>query len=285
MKTILILSLLFLRQLHGETLLSRIDIDKKVQDTLLASGSYDSDLSWITNANRPMVFQSLLDKIDKIKNQYPAETTTYEEDALVRIGHEETTKRLVETLANPHRTRRCIYTATEIIIPYAIWWVYNGSTENPNKPGWDVIRNSVRENAMWVIVGNISIGKNFPQATRQWAEKLAVGPYDKMGSDACVALVKSWWEHNQTAILEKRYADATWLPLYKGKPAVLDEAEIAEREMDKQRGKFPWFAIGATYGETIKSNLWHWLGLGTLVCLAMWRLLCWNLTRKKARFH
>jgi hypothetical protein len=282
MRLLSILLLFFIGEAKADSIIDLESIERMVEVTLLLPSSSKSDISWITDENRTIVFQIILDKIEKSKKENAGRIYESHEDALVRIGHEETTKRLVETLANPFRTRDCLYPATEIIIPFAMWWVYHGSKEDPNQPGWDVIRYPVRVNAVGVVLNNIARSKKFPEATKKWVRSLDLGTPQKINNDAFVGLVTSWWEHNQTAILEKRYADASWLPLYKGRPALMNEAEIAERKMDKQRGKFPWFATGATYAETAKANPWHWLGLGALVCLAVWSIFRWKSPRKQS---
>jgi hypothetical protein len=281
MKSILIFSLLFLGQVFGNAITAPAEIEKKVQETLLASGSFDSDLSWITDSNRSLVFEFLVNRVQNPGTVSPAAIKTHAEDALVRIGHEETTKRLVETLSNPNLTRSCLYSATEIIVPHAMWWVYHGSKEDPNSPnGYCMYRYPIRVNAIGVVISNIGISKKFPEATRKWVNSLDVGTSQKMNTDAFVGLITSWWEHNQTAILEKRYADATWIPLYKGRPASMNEAELAEREMDKQRQHFPWFATGATFAETAKANPWHWVGLAVLVIAAVAGFCRWLSLKK-----
>jgi hypothetical protein len=35
-------------------------------------------------------------------------------------------------------------------------------------------------------------------------------------------LFQQWWEHNKEAVLAERFSEATWLPMYKGKPDMFD---------------------------------------------------------------
>jgi hypothetical protein len=279
---ILLLAILLMDSAKGLTL-TISEVHAKVETTLLAPGSDESDISWITDGNRELVFDDLL---RRKREQNSSDKIIA---ALARVGHEKTLKMLADDLKTPKGYDRGLLAAPENAIPHIMFLVYDGTTDDPNitSPG-DVVLEPVRKTAISRMLGRVTKSKKFPSNTRSWAKKMSELLWvDMIGAqtyknEKYVGLITGWWEHNQTAILEKRYADATWLPLYKGRLAVMDEAEIAERKMDRQRGKFPWFATGATFAETARANPWHWLGLGALVGLALWRILRWKSARKQS---
>jgi hypothetical protein len=73
---------------------------------------------------------------------------------------------------------------------------------------------SVRDRAVGDALGRI-MGRQFPAATREWAERVAIvantAPQNT-GYVIAAAQFKAWWEHNKEAVLAKDYAKATWLP-------------------------------------------------------------------------
>lgn len=281
MKYILFVFLVCSANLNAQSTSLDVDIQSKVEETLLSTRAYNSDLSWITDENRHLVFEELFRRRDKSDDDRSVTA------ALARVGHEDTLKMLAEELKDPSRFRPDIMYAPENAIPYLMPLVYTGSLEDPNlkNPGC-IVANPVRQTAMSTVMGNIRRSNKFPVATREWAERMRystsylVGMTRNYQTDEYRDLITSWWEHNQTAIVEKRYEDATWLPRYNGRLAVLDEEDRALRKMDEQRSRFPWFATGATFAETAKANPWHWVGLGVLV-IAVVAGLCRSLSGKK----
>jgi hypothetical protein len=277
---IFLIAILLMNSVRGLPL-TLSEINAKVETTLLAPESYESDISWITDENRELVFDDLL------RRKREQNTRDKIIAALARVGHEKTLEMLAEDLKIPKGYDRGLLAAPENAIPHIMILVYEGSTDDPNitSPG-DVILEPVRKTAISRVLGRITKSKKLPPDTRLWAKRMSELLWvDMIGTqtyknEKFVCLVTSWWEHNQTAILEKRYSEATWLPLYKGRPAVMDEAELVKREMDKQREHFPWFTTGATFAETAKANPWHWVGLGVFLIAAVAGFCRW-LSRKK----
>lgn len=193
------------------------EINRKIEETLLASGSYGSDLSWITDGNRTQVIQNLLERYNHPEINSPG----YIKVALVRAGHWDTILGLIEDLKTPAKNKDALMYADERIIPYLMPLVYNGSTADPNphNPGDDVFFMPVRHSAISHVLGRIVNCEAFPAKTRKWAKDLRANQNGHNYKDeAWVGLITSWWEHNQDAIREKRYKDATWLPSYRGVP-------------------------------------------------------------------
>lgn len=214
MKTISIALILCFAHVSAESIMDPAEIDLKIEETLLPSrGGHGSDISWINDENRQLVIEGLQQKAND------PDAAPYVKTALVRAGHWETILGLIDDLKDPGKETESLMYANEEIIPYLMPLVYTGSTIASNLPGSDVIRNSPRANAVGTLLGKIRKCEGFPQKTRKWAEEMsnnnrAFGYLD----EAWVSLLTSWWEHNQEAILEKRYKDAKWLPTYKGVP-------------------------------------------------------------------
>ena len=215
MKTMLITLLLCITHVNAELITDAVVINQKIEETLLSSGASGRDISWITSENRSLVINNLLEKYSH-PELYSLE---YIREALVRAGHWDTILGLIENLKDPKKDTTSLRYANEEIIPYLMPLVYTGSTSAENSSGSDVIRRSPRSNAIYDVLGKIWQCEEFPQKTQKWAKDMSSnnrsnGPTD----EAWVGLITSWWEHNQDAILEKRYKDATWLPTYKGVP-------------------------------------------------------------------
>ena len=253
----------------GKSMAEWDDIDKKIWETLQKPHPDETDQTWLTPEMRMIVIDKMLKEAE---NQSFSNSSNRDqaEKVLVMLGHEETVRRLVEKMKNPKARLGALSEATEIALPYLMPMVYSGSTEDPNEygtPGWDVILLPVRDRAIGSVLGCIRDGRNFPAETRQWGKRMA-NMESKYWDGRFISLITSWWEHNQTAILEKRYADATWLPRYKGRPSVLDREEIQERRADEERKHFPWVSGGGPVIATIRSQPWLFISMGVVAALA-----------------
>jgi hypothetical protein len=199
------------------------ELDRKISSGIKSARSGEQDLSWITEELRPIVIDRLLEKLND-------ERWPFAEEKLIIIGHKETMQRLADKLrANPAASKVLAMEFNEELITYLMPLVYTGSKEVPPNDG-DVIIGSVQQMAFNFVMANIQISTKFPEETREWATKL-----NRAEGEKSINLLKQWWEQNQTAILEKRYADATWLPRYKGKPVTYSMAEMRERKADEER--------------------------------------------------
>ncbi len=280
MKTLLILSLIFTAASYGESNPKLDEIDKKIRDTLLSPAPHDSDITWITEEVRPIVISKLLQRVN---NPYEGRNV---EEALVKSGHLETIQKLIEELKQGNHRSDALSFASEIAIPYLMPIVYTGSTEQRKMlPGEDIMFMPVRDRAIGHVLGKIMKSNNFPLESRKWAEEMGFHGI-KYKDEKYVALVTSWWENNQTAILEERYADATWLPRYKSKPITFNPREAASRkayeenERITRRTKRP----GGDDSETISNattpynwQLWSIIAvIASLLGISIFRKLAWK---------
>jgi hypothetical protein len=238
------------------------DLNRKIWKGIKRTSENDYDLSWITEEIRPAVIERFI----RWSKDDDSVTRRAGDKFLVILGHPETIQRFVNELrTNPYKGRE-LGDLTEEGIPYIIPLVYHGSPQKPPLDG-DVVVDSIRTNAVGCLVGAIARSKKFPQETKLWATQLAGKIRDVSGdeelkehmklvtdpkqrehgearileivgnrnrSEKCYELLIQWWENNQTAIIEKRYADATWLPRYKGKPTTYSPEEMAERKADRE---------------------------------------------------
>lgn len=191
--------------------MTQTELDQRIETTFFSANSRRSDLTWITDENRPLV-------VKLIHNRPDDPYGPYIKGALARAGHWETILSLVQDINDPLKDISPLMYADEKIIPYLMPIVYNGSTENPNikYPG-DVILRPAKATAIGCVLGIISKSERFPPKTRKWADALSRNG-NKYRNEEWVALITSWWEQNRKAIEEERYKDATWVPTYKGRP-------------------------------------------------------------------
>jgi hypothetical protein len=198
------------------------ELNRKIWKGIKSPSDEDHDLSWLTEDIRPAVIERLL-RFTKDSDSSIRRTGNRH---LVTLGHPETIQRIVNELrTNPYKGDELSY-LTEEGIPYIMPLVYHGSMLKPPLEG-DVMVNSIRSSATAYLMRAIMYSKKLPLKTRDWVLTIGKGDEEK-----CYELLIQWWEKNQIAIIEKRYADATWLPMYKGKPATYSPEETAERKAD-----------------------------------------------------
>jgi hypothetical protein len=209
------------------------ELDLKIRERITVHVKDEVDQSWLTGDIKPLVIEKLLKMRSKPDPRYKMTA----EGQLLAIGHIPTIESLVEEMQQPGNLHSNIEMfAREESIKYLMPLVYNGSTSLRTE-GRDVtldIDRSVRSRAAVTVLKVIRVRKSFPVETRKWAEELHEDLFSK-DIEKRLDLLKQWWEYNQTAILEKRYADATWLPRYKGKPITYSPEEMAEGKADEER--------------------------------------------------
>jgi hypothetical protein len=198
------------------------EIDLKIYQTLGARYQ-GQDQSWLTDELRPLVIEKILKRREKSSKAFK----NVSDEQLVSIGHIETIQRMVEESQTDRNNHVLIDSATEAAIPYLMPIVYTGSTEIPKATG-DIGYSSIRDYFVLATLRAIMRSNFLPEETKAWEKKIR---YNSKRVD----LLKQWWENNQTAIIEKRYSDATWLPRYKGRVAIYDATEMAERKADEER--------------------------------------------------
>ncbi len=87
---------------------------------------------------------------------------------------------------------------------------------------WPGFKQSRRRIALTYLLDTVGIneGGSFPVPATQWAGHLHYN-IQKIPEDTHIDwLFKQWWEHNKEAILAEKFSEATWVPMYKGKPDV-----------------------------------------------------------------
>ncbi|MGL4400321.1 MAG: hypothetical protein ACRCXD_10665 [Luteolibacter sp.] len=219
MKATFILLLLCSAILSAESMMDSASIDQKIKETLfpsdeemLSPGSFlslDYDTSWITDDIRPIVIQKLRVRYENSGLNSP----DFLEKVLVRAGDWDSTLRMIENIKDPRKDTAALLYASEEIIPFLIPLICNhhkgdlgaGSSDH------DTMQLEVRRKAIEYFMLHLSDSKRFPLETSIWAgEGFASDTLEN--SEASAAGIANWWKHNQTAILEKRYQDAKWLP-------------------------------------------------------------------------
>lgn len=189
-----------------------------------------NDWSWVTAEIEPIVIEKLLKRA-----QDPSLSALGHEEAmnsLVKIGHGETLQRLVDEY-DPTTSRNPLDWADERALPYLIPKLKSASTEVPPMTS-DIYYHSTLETFYFMVVRIIQKSPAFPPETKEWATAMENNNY-KQGREQRVKLLEQWWKENQSAILEKRYGDATWLPRKKGKPYYLSNEEYLTEQADQQQ--------------------------------------------------
>lgn len=211
------------------------DLDKKIWLTLGAPNRDKKDTSWVTPELRPVVIQRLLDMSNEDENGSGKKDA---EEMLLTLEHTETLQRIVADLQEKPFGYYSFAGVKASAIPHIMPLVYHGSSAPPvgEELEREVVYLPTREYAMNVVLEMVIRTLEFPEETRKWADNVFSSPFNA-SVDRRADLVIQWWERNQTAIIEKRYAEATWLPRYKGKPSTLDRHELAETAEDEERAR------------------------------------------------
>ena len=136
------------------------------------------------------------------------------DEALLRTGDEETILRLMDQY---HRGEghgeSVLMAANEKALRFLIEDVRSGS-EELRRRATDSWGPSIRIASTTKFLMILKRNADLPEKTRKWADRtqtLVMGGL-KPSSDIAIQAVLKWWEKNEVAILEGRYADATWLP-------------------------------------------------------------------------
>ena len=136
------------------------------------------------------------------------------DEALLRTGDEETILRLMDQY---HRGEghgeSVLMAANERALRFLIEDVRSGP-EELRRRATDSWGPSIRIASTTKFLMILKRNADLPEKTRKWADRtqtLVMGGL-KPSSDIAIQAVLKWWEKNEKAILEGRYADATWLP-------------------------------------------------------------------------
>jgi hypothetical protein len=144
--------------------------------------------------------------------------------ALLRMGDEETIIRLMDQYHKGEgHGESLLMAANEKALKYLIEDVRSGSEEwrRVAYDSWDLpIRYESTQTVLLIVKRN----PIFPEKTRQWADRMQTLVGINGRGQSAANTVLNWWEKNEVAILEGRYAEASWLP-----------AEVQKSGTDNQR--------------------------------------------------
>ena len=219
----LLLVLLFSTTFVGaESFMDPATIDKKIEQTFFpTSAAYSptrfditlwNDVSWITDENRFIVIQKLRERYD----QSGIDSPDLLEKVLVRAGDRDATRRMVEKIKDPRANTDALVFATEEIIPLLIPLICGdpSGSVGDQKAADIQMELEVRKRAYEHFRNRINDKFQLPQLTISWVwEGLSFDTVENANTSG--AALAEWWKHNKTAILEKRYQDAKWLPYFK----------------------------------------------------------------------
>jgi len=169
-------------------------------------------VDWVTPEYRPTIIDYL-----KAKAKDP-QYLERAQRALIALDDEETVVDAIKqfsdgTTQNPSVLAQNFTTNR---IKDFILVVYDGS-ENPIKLDIGNVKSS-RYQAIDLILGRIVSSQLFPDATGRWASGFRGHNYNNGSNPHSVWLFQQWWEHNKNAVIAGKYSEATWLPMFKGKP-------------------------------------------------------------------
>ena len=192
-----------------------------------------ADFSWVTSQNRDAVIARMKLMRSDPGNSNPDATVDIDV-ALSKLGDEETTARVIGEfieggggLITPH--------VTEIALPYMVNALYTADTTP--RGGGDVFGPSMRGTVLTQFLLSIQRSRLFTDETRQWAWETLYSQHlmPEEEVERRVKLVQQWWEHNEKAVMEKRYRDATWLPVMASqkKPVSMPDPDAARRVMPR----------------------------------------------------
>jgi hypothetical protein len=213
---------------NHEQLIKRIDEKYIGNDKLIAMGAGGpfkrAVVDWVTPEYRPIVIEYLKNKAEDPKYLERAQRV------LIALGDEEATTSAMKqfdegTLAQDSVLWQNLKANN---IKYWVPEIYEGSDKLIEL--WPRFKQSKRRMATTYLLDTVWNSNIFPEDSMQWAGELHYN-IQKIPEDAHIDwLFKQWWEHNKAAILAGRYSEATWIPLYKGKPDVFKEGIRDEPE-------------------------------------------------------
>ena len=206
----------------AESIMDSAAIDKKIEETFFPpSAAYPptrfdvtmwNDVLWITDENRSIVIEKLRERYD----QSGIDSPDLLEKVLVLAGDRDATRRMVEKIKDPRSNTDALLLAPEEIIPLLIPLICvdpSGSVGAQDAAD-SQMELEVRKRAYEHLRKRINDNFQLPQLTIKWMwQGLHFDTVEN--ANASAALLAEWWKNNKTAILEKRYQDAKWLPYFK----------------------------------------------------------------------
>jgi hypothetical protein len=171
-------------------------------------------IDWVTPEYRPVVIDYL-----KKKSEAP-EYLDRARRVLIALGDDETILAVASEFAQDRLNDKSILwqNLNGSSIKYMIPIIYDGSEARKNIGSGDIIKiQSPRREGITYALTIISASGLFNPNTYSWAAGMEYEIQDTDDDPHIMWLFQQWWEHNKNAIMAKKYSEATWLPLYKGK--------------------------------------------------------------------
>jgi hypothetical protein len=202
------------------------------------------------------------------------------DEALLRMGDEETILRLMDQYHKGEgHGESVLMAANERALRFLIEDIRSGSEEWRRRAS-DSWGPSIRIASTTKFLLILKRNAAFPVETRKWADRTQtmVMAGLKPSSDIGIQAVLNWWEKNEKAVLEGRYAEATWLPEPSEDERSRSELRPGRREevnqMSGVAGNVPGAAEGsASNGESSADGRMLWTliaaGLGSCVILLL----------------
>jgi hypothetical protein len=175
-----------------------------------------ADVNWVTPDIKPEVIKYLRNKAED------PDFTLRAQRPLFALYDEETVLHVIKQFENGDLDSLQILQANlnRQNLKYLIPLIYQGSS-TPRDVGFGLMQSPKRQ-AIGLFLDNIGLWNGFNGPSINWAMGMKFS-MQKIGDDPHIMwLFQQWWEHNREAVLSDRFSEATWVPLYKGKPDVFD---------------------------------------------------------------
>lgn len=186
-------------------------------------------VGWVTPEFRPLVIDYL-----KTKAQKP-EYFERTQRALIALDDEATLIAAIDGFSKGTYASDIKYSHSILaqnISPRGIKFLVPMIYEGYGKPRDFEIHDtwSPQREAIKYFLERLTYYKLMPDRVAMWASALGNRIQDTGDDPHILWLFQQWWEHNKEAVLAERFAEATWIPLYKGKPDVFDPKMRDESE-------------------------------------------------------
>jgi hypothetical protein len=209
--------------------------DRQISYTV--SSDYPN-IEWVTPQNREAVVRRI-----KLFRSMPGFSNRANNCgiALVKLGDEDAIAQAVEdfhddTARSDRWGGTALLQATVEALPYFINDLY---TADPKPREGGEVNGPSRRYAMTTrVLGIIGRSKELPPETREWAYSFrGIDWHDVKKWDDLARTVEGWWEHNEKAIMARKYGEAKWLPSQPNeKVGSLSDPDDARRVLPRKPG-------------------------------------------------
>ena len=173
--------------------------------------------AWVTPEFRPIVIDYLKSKAQK--PEYFERT----QRALIALDDEATLVNAIAGFSKGTYATNVKYPDSilaENISPRGMKYLVPMIYEGYGKPRDFEIHDhwSPQREAIKYFLVHIDSYNSFPGEVARWSMAFDHNIQDTGDDPHILWIFQQWWEHNKEAVLAERFADATWIPMYKGKP-------------------------------------------------------------------